>query len=78
MRKNNLAESVTFLAATVIGFLLSLNITYIKQKVNGSIELLAWGDLKMCRHMPVGILLARFPNLAKKMPLLLEGRRNKS
>ena len=33
MRKNNLAESVTFLVARVIGFLLSLNITYFKYNI---------------------------------------------
>jgi hypothetical protein len=40
VRKNNLAESVTILAATVIGFLFSINITYIKQKVKGILNFL--------------------------------------
>ena len=59
MRKNNLAGSVTFLAATVIGFLSSINVTYIKQKVKGNIEF--WVGKFMLGRM----LLARFPNLAK-------------
>ena len=33
LEKNNLAESVTFIAATVIGFLLSINITYFKYNI---------------------------------------------
>ena len=33
MRKNNLAESVTFLAATVIDFLSSVKITYFKYNI---------------------------------------------
>ena len=33
MEKNNLVQSVTFLVATVIGFLLSINVTYFKYSI---------------------------------------------